>query len=210
MNVLAVGAHFDDVELGCSGTLIKHVNKGDRVTVLVLTNSFYKNPDGVLIRGKRIAYDEGRKAVDIIGAELICLDIDTFMVHFNEDLTGTINHYIEKLNIDVIYSPWVHDLHRDHHYTAKNTLMAGRHVPRFLMYRSNHYDTEKPFHGNFYSDITDTMDKKIEVVKAHESELERVRYKWLDFFQNQNANDGQKIGVKYAECFEVVRYLSDY
>ena len=39
MNVLAVGAHYDDIELGCSGTLIKHVQAGDRVTLLVITDS---------------------------------------------------------------------------------------------------------------------------------------------------------------------------
>jgi LmbE family N-acetylglucosaminyl deacetylase len=77
------------------------------------------------------------------------------------------------------------------------------------MYRSNYYDTEQQFRGNFYSDISDVFDQKMEVIKAHASELERVRYQWLDFFSNQNANDGQKIHSKYAECFEVVRYLVD-
>jgi hypothetical protein len=52
------------------------------------------------------------------------------------------------------------------------------------------------------------MDKKIEAIKAYESELERVENKWIEFFKNQNSNDGQKIGVEYAECFEVVRYLT--
>jgi hypothetical protein len=37
--------------------------------------------------------------------------------------------------------------------------------------------------------------------------LERVRYKWLDFVEKQNENDGRLIGVKYAERFEIVRYL---
>jgi LmbE family N-acetylglucosaminyl deacetylase len=86
--------------------------------------------------------------------------------------------------------------------------MAGRRVPRFLMYRSNYYDTEQPFRGNFYSDVSDVIDKKLEVIKAHESELKRVRYRWLEFFKKQNENDGQKIGVQFAECFEVVRYLT--
>jgi len=207
MNILAIGAHFDDLELGCSGTLIKHVRNGDRVTMLVITDSSYTSPNGEIIRDVNIANKEGLKAANIIGAELICLKVKTFMVPFDESVTSEINRYIEDLNIDVIYSPWIHDLHRDHHYAAKNTLMASRHVPRVLMYRSNYYDTEQPFRGNFYSDITGIMDKKIEVIKAHKSELERVRYKWLEFFKNQNANDGQKIGVKYAECFEVVRYL---
>jgi|TARA_B100000315_G_scaffold34670_1_gene29322 LmbE family N-acetylglucosaminyl deacetylase len=207
MNVLGIGAHFDDLELGCSGTLISHVDKGDRVIMLVITNSAYNNHSGDLVRGKDIAYNEGAKAAGIIGAELICMNYETFLVPFEEALTKEICRYIEEYDIDVIYCPWIHDLHRDHHYAAKNTLMAGRHVPRFLMYRSNYYDTEQTFKGNFYSDITSVMDRKMEVIKAHKSELERVRLKWLDFFKNQNANDGQKIGVEYAECFEVVRFL---
>jgi LmbE family N-acetylglucosaminyl deacetylase len=207
MNVLAVGAHYDDVELGCSGTLIKHVLKGDKVTILVITDSSYNNTDGDLIRSADIALKEGKQAATIIGAELICLNYETFMVPFDETLTKTITHYIEDLEIDTVYSHWTHDLHRDHQYAGKSTLMAGRHVPRFLMYRSNYYDTEHQFRGSFYSDISDVMKTKVEVIKAHKSELERVRYKWLDFFCKLHKNYGQKIGVKYAERFEVVRFL---
>lgn len=207
MNVLGIGAHFDDLELGCGGTLIKHVKGGDNVTMLVVTNSSYNDPDDKIIRKPEVAYEEGRKAAEIIGARLECLNFDTFLVPFNEGLTSIINRYIDQLKIDIIYTHWIHDIHRDHHYTAKNTLMAGRRVPRFLMYRSNYYDSEKVFQGNYYSDITDEMETKIELIKVFESELKRVDCKWIEFFRNQNTNDGQKIGVQYAECFEVVRYL---
>ncbi|MCP4351313.1 MAG: hypothetical protein GY795_38095 [Desulfobacterales bacterium] len=207
MNVLGVGAHYDDIELGCSGTLIKHVQKKDNVTIMVITDSAYKNPEGKKIRDAEVALREGRQAAEIIGAELICLNYETFMVPFDETLSKTITNYIEKLEIDIIYSHWIYDLHRDHQYAGKSALMAGRHVPRFLMYRSNYYDTEQQFRGNFYSDISDVMDKKMEAIKVHKSELDRVKYNWIDFFTKQHENDGQRIGVKYAECFEIVRYL---
>lgn len=207
MNVLGVGAHYDDLELGCSGTLINHVRKGDKVTMLVTADSSYKNPKGDLIRSVDVARDEGLKAAKIISAELICLNYETLMVPFDEGLTKKIAYYVEELKIDIIYSHWIYDLHRDHQNAAKSTLMAGRHVPRFLMYRSNFYNTERQFCGNFYSDISNTMDKKVEAIKAHKSELERVKYEWLDFIVKQNENDGRVIGVKQAECFEIVRYL---
>ncbi len=207
MNVLGVGAHYDDLELGCSGTLITHARNGDNVTMVVITDSAYENPDGKIIRTKAVAQKEGTRAAHLVGAELICLNYKTFMVPFDDILGKILLGFVEKLEIDIIYSHWVYDLHRDHQYAGQSTLMAGRHVPRFLMYRSNFYDTEQQFRGNFYSDISDTMETKIEVIKAHESELERVRYEWLDFFTKQHENDGQKIGVHYAECFEVVRYL---
>lgn len=207
MNILAIGAHYDDVELGCSGTLIKHTLAGDKVTLIVVTDSAYKNPAGEPIRSADTAHKEGQKAAEIIGANLICLGYETFFVPFNEELTKTITSHIETLSIDTLYSHWVHDLHRDHQYVAKSTIMAARHVPRVLMYRSNYYDTYETFKGNFYSDISGTIGTKIEVIKAHQSELERVRYEWIDFMERQNANDGQKIGVKYAEKFETIRYL---
>lgn len=207
MNVLAVGAHYDDVELGCSGTLIKHVESGDKVTIIVITNSGYKNPQGDVVRGADIAHQEGLNAVRIIGGELIFLDYETFEVPFDEGLTRTLNQHVVELSIDTVYCHWVNDIHRDHKYAGQATLMASRHVPRCLMYRSNFYLTDQPFKGNFYSDISRVMDRKIEVIKAHKSELERVRYKWIDFFRKQHQNDGQIIGVDFAEVFEVVRYL---
>ncbi len=207
MNILGVGAHYDDLELGCSGTLIKHVMNGDKVIMIVITDSSYEGPDGKIIRTREEAMNEGSIAAAIIEAELICLDYKTFNVPFDDHLGVLLTNFIEKFEIDIVYSHWVGDLHRDHQYAGRSTLMAARHVPRFLMYRSNFYDTEQQFQGNFYSDITLVMDKKIEVIKAHKSELERVRYQWLDFFIKQHENDGQKIGVKYAECFELVRYL---
>lgn len=207
MNILGVGAHADDLELGCSGTLIKHVQQGDTVTLLVVTDSGYQNPDGTIIREQEIAHAESVQAAEVIGARLICLNYKTFMVPFDETLTKQINKVVENLNIDTIYTHWTHDIHRDHQYVARNTLMAGRHVPRFLMYRSNYYDSDQAFKGNFYSDITGVMDKKIAAIKAHRSELERVNNAWLDFFIKQNENEGQRIGVKYAECFETIRYL---
>ena len=207
MNVLAVGAHYDDVELACSGSLIKHVGSGDKVTIVVATTSAYTDKDGNEIRSTKTAQQEGRQAAKIIGADLIELGYETFHIQFNEETTLTVLKIVEELEIDCVYSHWFNDIHRDHSNLGKAVMMAARRVPRFLMYRSNYYDTEPLFAGNYYIDITDVMEKKIEVIKAHRSELERLRYAWLDFFTKQNENDGQKIGTRYAECFQVVRYL---
>ena len=208
MNILAVGAHYDDLELGCSGSLLKHTENGDKVVMLVVSNSAYNDPDGKIVRDADIALSEGKKAADIIGAELICLGYDTFMIPFDEGLTKQISSYIEKFNIDTIYSHWPYDIHRDHQNTAKSVMMAGRHVKRYFLYRSNYYDTEQPFRGAYYSDISNQIEQKKEVIMAHKSELERVRYKWLEFILKQNSNDGQKIGVEYAERLDIIRYLA--
>ena len=50
--IIAIGAHYDDIELGCSGTLIKHVQSGDKVTMLVIADSAYENLNGEVIRSR--------------------------------------------------------------------------------------------------------------------------------------------------------------
>lgn len=207
MNVLGIGAHFDDLELGCSGALIRHAQAGDKVVMLVISDSAYSSPKGQIIRTREQAREEGLKAARIIGAEVLCLETPTFFVPFNEDLTQKITAIIEKYKIDTVYSHWINDLHRDHQYAGRCALMAARHVPRFLMYRSNYYETEQPFRGNFYADISAVFNLKLKAIKAHVSELERVKHQWISFIRHQNRNDGMRIGVQFAETFEVVRYL---
>lgn len=207
MNVLAVGAHFDDLELGCGGTLARHVLAGDRVTMLVVTDSAFCDPDGRPVRDAATALAEGRAAAAVIGAELVCLGLPALAVREDDALCAAILRQVETLGIDTLYAHWEHDLHRDHRRTARATLMAGRHVPRFLAYRSNWYDTGQPFHGTVYRDISAVFETKRRAILAHESEMGRTGARWVEYFTNQNANDGRRVGVAYAECFEPVRCL---
>ena len=54
---------------------------------------------------------------------------------------------------------------------------------------------------------SDHWPKKEAVIRAHESEMKRTREQWIDFFKNEAENAGQRIGTKYAEVFEIVKWL---
>lgn len=207
MKILAIGAHFDDIELGCAGTLMKHIDEGDEVMILVVTHTGYYNHDGVQRRSKEIAFKEGEAAAKIIGAKMVCGNLKTLTLAYGYQLIKFLNEWIDRLGIELIYTHWDQDMHQDHSAVGKATLNAGRHIPRILMYRSNWYQTTADFRETFYVDITKYIDRKIATIKAHETEY-RIRGEgWVEFFKNVNANYGQGIGVKYAECFEVVKYL---
>ena len=140
MNILAIGAHFDDVELGCGGTLVKHVNQGDNVYVYVATVSGFSNPGNNVVRKKKVALREARKAMEVIGVnEMITGQFETLNVEFTDVLNVEIVKIVEEKNIDLVYTHWVGDIHHDHHAVAKASLHSCRHVPRLLMYRSNWY-----------------------------------------------------------------------
>lgn len=207
MNILAVGAHFDDIELGCGGAIAKHIVRGDKVIGFVATNSQYGNRFGNVLRPSDIALYEGKKASDIIGYHLIQGNVPTFHLEYGETINALIVQIIEENKIDLIYTHWTHDVHHDHQNLALSTLHASRHVSRVLMYCSNWYVSEKMFMENFYVDISETWDIKKQAIRAFESEYERVGNKWIEYFEREALNNGLKMGVKYAEAFQVVKWL---
>jgi LmbE family N-acetylglucosaminyl deacetylase len=207
MNILAIGAHFDDLELGCGGTLAKHVACGDTVHAYVATVSGFKNQNNQMVRTNETALEEGKKAMEVLGVNLLCGRFETLAVEFTDELNVDILKLVEQHGIQQVYTHWVGDIHHDHQAVARASLHSCRHVPRMLMYRSNWYHSNLDFRGNFYVDITGYLETKIKAIRAHVSELERTREKWISFFLNEAENGGQRIGVKYAEVFEVVKWL---
>ncbi len=207
MNVLAIGAHFDDIELGCAGALAGHINKGDEVTVFVATKSGYTGPGNAVIRSDEEAKSEGEKACEILGANLVCGGFETLALEFTDELNLMLVDLISKKKIDLIYTHYTGDVHHDHKALAKASLHAGRHVPRILQYHSNWYQSDDNFEANFYVDITDTWDIKEKMLKAHESEFARAGQKWLKYFKNEAENNGFRCGVTLAEGFHTVKYL---
>jgi LmbE family N-acetylglucosaminyl deacetylase len=207
MNVLAIGAHFDDIELGCAGALTKHVANGDNVYAYVATKSGFTNHKNVEIRSNDIATIEGENAMIVLGVELIKGTFNTLEVEFTDSLNLEILKIVEEKKIDTVYSHWMGDIHHDHQSVARASLHSCRHVPRQLMYRSNWYHSNVDFKGNFYIDISDFWELKRKSIEAHESEMERTGRKWIDFFKNEAENAGQRIGVEKAEVFEVIKWL---
>lgn len=208
MNILAIGAHFDDVELGCGGTLAKHAQNGDSVYVYVATVSGFSNQYDQAIRSSDIALKEAKAAMKILGVkELICGKFKTLEVEFVDELNIEILKIVQEKKIDKVYAHWIGDIHHDHQAVAKASLHSCRHVPRMLMYRSNWYHSTMEFRGNFYIDITSQWETKEQAIQAHASEMDRTSRKWIGFFKNEAENAGQRIGVNYAEVFEVVKWL---
>lgn len=208
MNILAIGAHFDDIELGCGGALARHVINGDIVYAYVATKSGFTNYQNIEIRTNEIADIEGENAMKILGVELIKGSFNTLEVEFKDDLNLEILKIVEEKKIELVYSHWIGDIHHDHQAVARASLHSCRHVPRQLMYRSNWYHSNQEFKGNFYVDISDFWEKKKSSIEAHKSEMKRTGQKWISFFHNEAKNAGQRIGVDKAEVFEVVKWLN--
>jgi LmbE family N-acetylglucosaminyl deacetylase len=208
MNVLAIGAHFDDVELGCGGALARYAREKHQVYVYVATVSGFADHYNKAVRSNEVALAEARKAMEVLGVtELLSGRFKTLEVEFVDALNVEVLRIVEEKKVDLVLSHWPGDIHHDHHAVGQASIHACRHVKRQLLYRSNWYHSTVDFRGNFYVDITDTWDAKQKAIEAHVSELERTGRKWLGFFRNEAENAGQRIGVKYAEVFEVLKWI---
>lgn len=208
MKVLAIGAHYDDIELGCGGTVAKHVDDGDQVFAYVATLSGFNDTAQAVIRSNEVAQEEGARALEILGVTLLPGRFKTLELEFAEPLNVEILRIVEKQQIDLVYTHWNGDIHHDHSILAQASFHSCRHVPRMLLYRSNWYHTPLEFRGNFYVDISAQWERKAAAISAHRSEMERTGNRWIDFFRNEALNAGQRIGVQYAEVFEVVKWLA--
>ena len=208
MKILAIGAHFDDVELGCGGALARHVADGDEVYVYIATVSGFVNQNNESVRSNSSARAEGEEAMRVLGVKkMYCGNFRTLKVEFVDELNIEILKLVEDLGIEQVYTHWDGDIHHDHQAVARASLHSCRHVPRMLMYRSNWYHSTTNFRGNFYVDITKYWEIKVKTIKSHVTEMNRTNHKWIAFFKNEAENAGQRIGVTYAEVFEVVKWL---
>jgi N-acetylglucosamine malate deacetylase 1 len=208
MKILAIGAHFDDVELGCGGSLLAWSDQGCDLTIFVAARSGYSDPLGNVIRSDRIARDEGLQAAQLLGARIIEGDFPHFEVDFTEALTGMLLRAKSEVQPDLVLTHWSGDVHHDHRSLGLATLHCFRHTPRVLLYRSNWYDGTSSFNARFFVDISGTLERKLQLVSCFVSENDRTTGRWMKYVKAQAVMHGLRAGVAYAEAFQVVRWLA--
>ena len=208
MKILAIGAHFDDVELGCGGSLMAWREQGHKITIFVASRSGYRDPQGTVVRPDDTARSEGIASAKYIGAELIEGNFPTFELEFAEPLNCKLMDVLHKVQPDTVLTHWSGDVHHDHRAVALASLHCCRHIPRLLTYCSNYYESNMCFDPRFFVDISGTINDKITLIEIYRSENIRTAGGWVDYVRSQAGLMGAKAGVQYAEGFEVVKWLA--
>jgi LmbE family N-acetylglucosaminyl deacetylase len=203
MNILAVGPHPDDVEFGCGGTLIKYAEKGHVVYLLVLTDgSFGADP---LVRKR-----EQEEAARLIGAKgLYWAGYRDTELTCSRELIVKIDDIINKVKPDVVFLNFWADVHQDHRAAAQATVSATRYIKEVLFYE---VPSTQHFEPDVFVNIEDVLDKKLQLLKLHSSQVDRTRIENLTILESAQscANfRGFQGRVKYAEGFKSVRLLRE-
>jgi LmbE family N-acetylglucosaminyl deacetylase len=205
----AIGAHLDDIELGCGGTLARAVAEGAEVQMIVMSRSAYTNYDGEVRRTEAEAAKEGTAAARELGVDSVeILDFPTKDIPYDSTSVEALNRILDNRQPELVITHWPHDTHQAHRNVALTTLSAARHLRSIVMYEPIFPSGRSyvAFRPQVYVDITDYLDQKERSLRAHASQWRRFGDAWIDAVRARSHMRGYEIGVPHAEAFEVVRY----
>jgi LmbE family N-acetylglucosaminyl deacetylase len=199
VNILAIGAHPDDIEFGCGGTLTKYSQRGHRLFLMVMTGGGSGAPSET-----RMA--EQTAARQILGAEEIFWGgyQDTHL-GVDAEMIKKIESVIASVKPEFIFCHFPDDTHQDHRHLAQAVMSATRYIRNVLFYEG---PTTQNFNPQVYVDIADTLEVKLEALHAHRSQVMKTNIEDLSIIEvaRSCANfRGIQGRVKYAEAFHALR-----
>ena len=228
LDILAFGAHPDDVELGCSGTLAKEISLGKKVGIVDLTRGELGTRGSVEIRN-----EEARKAGEILGVDIReNLDMrDGFFVNDEQHQLEVIK-MIRKYRPEIVICNAIDDRHIDHGKGSKlvsdacflsglrkiETIVDGKLQEPWRPKLVYHYIQWKNIEPDFVVDISAFIKVKTASILAYSSqfydpnsnepETPIATKTFLESIHYRSQDLGRLVGVEYAEGFTVERYLA--
>lgn len=218
MNILGIGSHPDDLEIGCGGTLAKYAKQGHKVFMCHIANG---NMGHMVIEPDELAKvreKEAERAAAVIGAESINLDVGDVKVESSDkEIRNRLVEVVRYTKADLIITHNPDDYMRDHMEASRFAYDVS------FCTTIKHIVTESPFMTSFppvfymdtlagigfipteYVDITNEIETKLEALSCHESQvkwmLDHDRIDFLDFVRTCNKYRGLQASVPYAEGF---------
>jgi len=218
--VLVVAAHSDDEVLGCAGTIARHVDNGDTVHLLFMT-------DGVGARDSGSDHVVERRLMSQMAAETLGVESVTYC-NFPDNQMDTIplievvqsiEKEINQLMPEIIYTHHIGDLNVDHQLTHKAVITACRPQPDFCVKEIYAFEVLSStewsapyvcdgFNPNMYVDITEFYEKKVQALHAYEQEMREYPHsRSVKGVAALCQYRGISVGVEMAEAFQIVRII---
>jgi LmbE family N-acetylglucosaminyl deacetylase len=218
VRVLAVGAHPDDLEILCGGTLARYVEEGHQVVMCVATKGDRGSYEHTMAEIAEIRGREARRAAEICGAEFVSLGLsDTEVNAADADQKRLVVDLVREARPDVIITHWPQDYMADHNELSRLVFECSFHASVPLL------ESGKPAHDSVppiyymdtvgglgfvpteYVDVSDVIDTKAAMLAAHDSQLTWLRdHDGVDIVEEMKTASryrGQQCRVRYAEGF---------
>jgi len=196
--IIAISSHFDDAEIGCSGTLIKHIENNDTVRIVIL------KCDEELTGDSKTRIQEQISAINKITKNRKQLE---FISYKHDDDNEYIIGEIDKLKPDILFVPWEFDTHQDHRRASVIGQAVGRkrEISTYFYSSGSTYD----FYPNVFSPID--FEKKLEVLNCFKTQVECGAIK-LDLIEKRESFWASMISteIKHVEGFVARKVIYSY
>lgn len=224
LDILAFSAHPDDIELACSGTLIKQIKNGSKVGIIDLTEGELGS------RGSReLRYEEAANATKIIENSIReNLNLGDGFFEINEQSLLRVVEMIRKYQPEIVLCNAIRDRHPDHGRGGElvkraaflaglikiETSLDGKQQEKWRPKQVFHYIQDEYIEPDFVIDITEEFETKMKSIMAYSSQFYNPESKepqtpissqeFMDFLDGRARQFGRTIGVKYGEGFNSV------
>src|SRR6267143_3864417 len=203
MNILAIGAHPDDIELGCGGLLLKAARQGDNVYMYSLTR-------GGASGDPAQRTEELKRSARFIKAKKLWIDdFEDSKLTVNNELINHIEFIINKVNPDLVLTHSHVDVHHDLRVIELSTVEASR-------FNSNVLSYEIPLTRNFdpkvFYDISDVVHEKVALIEIFWSQQSKLYLKAngiKGLAEYRALQSRLNSTVNYVEAFEVLKLCLD-
>ncbi len=220
MNILAVGAHPDDLEILMGGTLAKYTARGDKVFMASLTNGNMGHPQHKPPEMARIRRAEMEASAALIGASILWMDVEDEFSEVNLQARLQMVDVLRRADPDIIFTHGPTDYHVDHRNCGQLVFEAAplacvhnivRELPQMskqaLIYHMDNL-AGIGFEPTEFVDVTETIATKIEMFRCHRSQdswmAEITGCDFTDVIETCAKFRGYHAGVRYAEAFRRV------
>ncbi|MBI4743352.1 MAG: PIG-L family deacetylase [Actinobacteria bacterium] len=197
MKIIAIGAHPDDIEFMCGGTLAYYAKNNASIYNLVLSN-------GELCHNAKVRCGEAEKAAKVLGVKKVCFGkLEDGKILHNIETIRLIEDFIKEIEPDLIFTHTPQDRHQDHRNAGRATISAARNHCNILFCEA--FSSITPFENFIFVEITKTINKKLKALSIFKSHLElKINMETVKSIARYN---GFRSSVEYAEIFQPYRYL---
>lgn len=225
--VIVIAAHPDDEVLGCGGTIARHCAHGDEVHIVIMAEGLTSRDKArdISIRADNLAALEecAREAGKKLGVASVSMEQfpDNRMDSVDLlDIVKTVERHLADVSPRIVYTHHGGDLNIDHRIVHDAVVTACRPYPEqtvnSLLFFEVPSSTEwaisgrsDPFSPNWFVDIIDTLDKKLEVCSAYRSEMRQWPHpRSLQGVENLARQRGVSVGLEAAEAFVLGRQIN--
>lgn len=207
MNILCVGSHWDDIEIGCGGTVLRHVEQGHTVFGVVLTGSDYEVEHHQHSRDRVTATQEGIAAFAAMGVQHVLAPIaGTNQLVYGQRIMRRIEEIVRVKGVTRVYTHWPGDHNDDHQAAWRICRVACRNIPTLLGYASNAYSSDTVFTPRLFVGFTaEEYRHKQALMQLYATEWAYRQERWQSEIFAREKHWGQRAGHDFAEGFQVLR-----